>query len=39
VTATARPIHTGRKNIVVQTEVRNDAGKLVTLTTQTQAVL
>ena len=39
VTATARPVHAGRRNVVVQTEVRNEAGKLVTLTTQTQAVL
>ena len=34
-----RPLHTGRTTIVVQTDVRDDAGKLVTQTTQTQAVL
>jgi uncharacterized protein (TIGR00369 family) len=36
---TTRPIHVGRRTIVLQTEVRDDAGKLVALTTQTQAVL
>lgn len=39
VTATARPLHAGRTTIVVQTEVRDDGGKLVSLTIQTQAVL
>jgi 1,4-dihydroxy-2-naphthoyl-CoA hydrolase len=39
VTATATPLHVGRSTIAVQTEVRNDAGKLVSLTIQTQAVL
>lgn len=39
VTATARPLHVGRTTIAVQTEVRDDAGKLVAVTTQTQAVL
>lgn len=39
VTATARPLHVGRTTIAVQTEVRADDGKLVSLTTQTQAVL
>jgi 1,4-dihydroxy-2-naphthoyl-CoA hydrolase len=34
-----KPIHAGRRTIVVQTELRNDAGKLVALVTQTQAVL
>jgi len=34
-----RPLHTGRTTIVVQTDVRDDAGKHVTQTTQTQAVL
>lgn len=34
-----RPLHVGRTTIVVQTDVRDDAGKLVTQTTQTQAVL
>jgi acyl-coenzyme A thioesterase PaaI-like protein len=35
----ARPVHVGRSTIGVQTEVRNEAGKLVSLTFQTQAVL
>jgi uncharacterized protein (TIGR00369 family) len=35
----ARPVHVGRSTIGVQTEVRNQAGKLVSLTFQTQAVL
>ena len=39
VTATARPLHVGRTTIVVETEVRNDQGRLVTKTTQTQAIL
>lgn len=39
VTATATPLHVGRTTIVVQTEVRNDEGKPVSLTIQTQAVL
>jgi uncharacterized protein (TIGR00369 family) len=39
VTATARPLHAGRTTIVVQTEVRSDDGRLVSLTIQTQAVL
>ena len=39
VTGTAKPVHVGRRTIVVQTELRDDAGKLVALTTQTQAVL
>jgi 1,4-dihydroxy-2-naphthoyl-CoA hydrolase len=38
-TATSRPLHTGRRVIVVETEIHDDAGKLVTKTTQTQAVL
>lgn len=37
--ATSKLIHAGRTTIAVQTEVRDDAGKLVSLTTQTQAVL
>jgi 1,4-dihydroxy-2-naphthoyl-CoA hydrolase len=37
--ATTRPLHTGRTTIVVQTELRDTAGKLVALVTQTQAVL
>ncbi len=39
VQGTSTPVHVGRRTIVVQTEVRDDAGKLVSLTTQTQAVL
>ncbi len=39
VTARAEPIHVGGRTIVVQTRVRDDRGKLVALTTQTQAVL
>ena len=39
VTAVTRPLHVGRTTIVVQTEVRNEEGKLVAMTTQTQAVL
>ncbi len=37
--ATARPLHAGRSFIVVETEIRDDAGKLVAKVTQTQAVL
>lgn len=37
--ATTRPLHVGRQTIVVQTEIRDDAGKLVAFVTQTQAVL
>lgn len=39
VTGTTRPIHVGRSTIVVQTELRNDAGKLAAMTLQTQAVI
>jgi uncharacterized protein (TIGR00369 family) len=39
ITITATPIHAGRTTIVVQTDVTDEAGKLVTRTTQTQAVL
>jgi 1,4-dihydroxy-2-naphthoyl-CoA hydrolase len=39
VTGTSRTVHAGRRTIVVQTELRNDAGKLVALVTQTQAVI
>ena len=39
VTAVAQPVNVGRSLIVVQTELRDDAGRLVALTTQTQAVL
>jgi 1,4-dihydroxy-2-naphthoyl-CoA hydrolase len=34
-----RPLHVGRRVIVVQTDVRDPAGKLVAQVTQTQAVL
>lgn len=37
--ATTRPLHVGRTTIVVQTDVRDDDGKLVAQTTQTQAVI
>jgi uncharacterized protein (TIGR00369 family) len=39
VTATARPLHAGRSTIVVLTELRDDTGRLVASTTQTQVVL
>ena len=39
VDAVAVPLHVGRSTIVVQPDVRDAAGKRVTLTTQTQAVL
>jgi 1,4-dihydroxy-2-naphthoyl-CoA hydrolase len=39
VTATARPLRVGRSVIVVQTEVRDDADRLVVQTTQAQAVI
>ncbi|MDD7916736.1 PaaI family thioesterase [Actinomycetospora callitridis] len=39
VRATARPVHSGRSQIVVQTDVTDDRGRLVARTTQTQAVL
>jgi len=39
VDATTRPLHVGRTTIVVQTDLRDDRGKLVAQTTQTQAVL
>ena len=38
VMATARPLHAGRRTIVVETELRN-GDRLVAKTTQTQAVL
>ncbi|GAB2707409.1 PaaI family thioesterase [Nocardia thraciensis] len=37
--ATATPLHAGRSFIVVETEIRDDADKLVGKVTQTQAVL
>lgn len=38
-TATSRALHAGRTVIVVETEIRDDAGKLVAKVTQSQAVL
>jgi 1,4-dihydroxy-2-naphthoyl-CoA hydrolase len=37
--AVSQPLHVGRTTIVVQTDVRDDAGQRVALVTQTQAVL
>lgn len=39
VTARSAALHVGSTTIVVETEVRNDAGRLVAKVTQTQAVL
>ena len=39
VEAIARPLHTGRTTIVVDTDLRDAEGRLVGRTTQTQAVL
>ena len=39
VTGTARPLNVGRTVIVVQTDLRDGAGRLVAQTTQAQAVL
>jgi len=39
VAATATPLHRGGTTIVVETEVRDDAGRLVAKVTQTQIVL
>jgi uncharacterized protein (TIGR00369 family) len=39
VTSASTPLHVGRTTIVVQTEIRDPRGKLVSLTTQTQAVI
>jgi len=39
VRATSRPVHAGRTQIVVQTDVTDDRGRLVARTTQTQAVI
>ena len=36
---TATPVHVGKTTIVVQTDLRDDAGKRVALVTQTQAVI
>lgn len=38
-TIVATPVHTGRRTIVVQTDIFRADGKLATRTTQTQAVL
>ena len=39
VTASARPLHVGRTAIVLQSELRDDAGRLAVQTTQAQAVI
>jgi len=39
VEATARPLHVGRRTIVVTSELRDEAGKLAAVVTQTQAVV
>jgi 1,4-dihydroxy-2-naphthoyl-CoA hydrolase len=39
VTATARPLHRGRTTVVLEVDVRDEAGKLVARTTQTQGFL
>lgn len=39
VTGRCAPVHVGRTTIVVQTELRDGDGRLVALTTQTQAVV
>ena len=39
VTARAELVHKGRTTVVVQTDVRDDSGRLVSRTLQTQAVL
>jgi 1,4-dihydroxy-2-naphthoyl-CoA hydrolase len=39
VAATCRPLNVGRSVIVVQTEMRDDSGRLVAQVTQAQAVL
>jgi uncharacterized protein (TIGR00369 family) len=37
--ATTTPLHVGRTTIVLQTDIRDDAGKRAALVTQTQAVI
>ncbi|MGH3518199.1 MAG: PaaI family thioesterase [Haloechinothrix sp.] len=37
--ASSRPLHAGKKVIVVETEIRDDADTLIAKVTQTQAVL
>ena len=39
VNGVTRPLHTGKRTIVVDTELYDDAGRLVARVTQTQAVL
>lgn len=39
VTARAEPVHVGRATIVLQVDVRDDCGRLVSRTLQTQAVI
>ena len=39
VTATARPLHRGRRSVVVQTDLVDGQGRRVAQVTQTQAVL
>jgi uncharacterized protein (TIGR00369 family) len=39
VVATARPLHTGRRVVVVETEIHDESGRLAAKVTQTQAVL
>ena len=39
VTATSRPLHVGKTTIAVQSELRDDAERLVAVVIQTQAVL
>jgi acyl-coenzyme A thioesterase PaaI-like protein len=39
VDAVTHPLHVGRRTIVVQTDVRDAAGRRVAQVTQTQAVL
>ena len=39
IASTPRPLRVGRSVIVVQTEIRDDAGRAVSHTTQSQAVL
>jgi uncharacterized protein (TIGR00369 family) len=38
VEAVARPVHVGRSVVVIDTELRDEAGRLVARVTQTQAV-
>jgi 1,4-dihydroxy-2-naphthoyl-CoA hydrolase len=39
VTATARPLHRGRSQVVVKTDLVDDQGRLVATVTQSQAVI